>query len=434
MRTLRTGRLEITPQDFLAGGCGPSLKPEPIKVNVKVVLLGDEETYYSLDGLDPDFPHLFKVLADFDSTIPRDNSAIAKYGGVIARIVKETGHPHFERTAVAALVEHGARIAGRQDRLTTRFGRLVDIAHEAAFVAKTRKRQKVDGDDVRSAIRRTKERAGLPSKRFQDMLADGTIRVTTTGSVIGQVNGLAVSQLGPLTFGFPTRITATIGVGSAGVINIEREADLSGSIHTKGFHILRGLLRHLLRTGHPLAFDASIAFEQSYGGIDGDSASTAEICCLLSALTDIPIRQDLAITGAIDQFGNILAIGAANEKIEGFFDTCKRIGLTGSQGVIIPKSSAPDLMLRDDVVEACKSGRFRVYTVDCIHEALELLTGVVAGERDDQGSLPDDTLLGLAVIRAFEYWVKAVQTVGPVDWQTEETEGNEQDAGPPSAD
>ena len=421
VRTLRTGRLEIAPQESAPGGWGPSLKPEPIPLNIKVILLGDAETYHFLDAEDPDFPHLFKVLADFDSSLPRDADGMTKYAGVLARIVKEQNHPHFDGSAVAALVEHGARIAGRRDRLTTRFGRLADIAHEAAFIAREGGKKRVSGDNVRSAIRRSKDRAALPSRQFQDLLADGTIRVMTTGSAVGQVNGLAVSQLGPLTFGFPTRITATIGPGSAGVINVEREAELSGSIHTKGFYILGGLLRHLLQTDHPLAFHASIAFEQSYGGIDGDSASMAEICCLLSALTNIPIRQDLAITGAIDQVGNILAVGAANEKIEGFFDTCKRIGLTGSQGVIIPKANAPDLMLREDVVEACASGKFRVYTVDRVESALELLTGVVAGERDDQGNLQGGSVLGTSVKRAFEYWVQAARTVEPLELHPEKT-------------
>ena len=422
VRTLRTGRVEIARSGMNHGWWGPSLKPQPIDVNVKVILLGGVEIYHLLDTHDPDFPHLFKVLADFDSVIPRTDEAVAQYGGVIARIAKEHNHPSFDRSAVAALAEHGARIAGRKDRLTTRFGRLADLTHEAAYYARKADRRKVTGDDVRMAVRCSKERAGLPSRRFQEYLADGTIRVAVSGSAVGQVNGLAVSHLGPLTFGFPARITATIGPGSAGVINIEREADLSGAIHTKGFYILSGLLRYLLRTGHPLAFHASIAFEQSYGGIDGDSASAAEICCLLSALTDIPLRQDLAMTGAIDQVGHILAVGATNEKIEGFFDTCSHAGLTGSQGVVVPKANARDLMLRDDVFEACRTGRFHVYAVDRVHEALEIFTGVRVGTPDDEGIYPDDSLLGLAVMRAFEYWIKASQGVESVEWQDEQTD------------
>jgi predicted ATP-dependent protease len=218
-----------------------------------------------------------------------------------------------------------------------------------------------------------------------------------------------VVQRGPLTFGFPARITATIGPGTAGVINIEREAELSGAIHTKGFYILGGLLRYLLQTDHPLAFDASIAFEQSYGGIDGDSASGAEICCLLSALTGTPIRQEIAMTGAIDQVGGILAVGGVNEKIEGFFDACSELGITGSQGVIIPGANRSDLMLRHDVVEACADGRFHVWAVDSVEQALELLTGTPSGTRAAGGSYPRDSVLGRAVSRARDYWLMAAQ-------------------------
>ncbi len=428
VRTLRTDRLEIMPPELEFPWRVPSLKPEPIEVNVKVILLGDTETYYLLDEYDPDFPNLFKVLADFESEIARNDKTIAQYGGVIARIVKDESLPHFADTGVAALVEHGARIASRNDRLTARFGRLADIAREAAFLTRKAGRPLVEGEDVRRAIRRSKQRANLPSKRFLELLADGTIRIATTGFAVGQVNGLAVIHAGPLTYGFPSRITATIGPGSAGVINIEREAELSGAIHTKGFYILGGLLRYLLRTQHPLAFHASVAFEQSYGGIDGDSASAAESCCLLSALTDIPLRQNLAITGAIDQVGNILAVGATNEKIEGFFDTCRAIGLTGEQGVIVPAANARDLMLRDDVVDACRAKQFHVFSVDKIHDALELLTGVQAGERNSDGAYPDNTILGMAVNRAFEYWMKATPGVETTIQTSEEASTGETNA------
>jgi ATP-dependent Lon protease len=244
----------------------------------------------------------------------------------------------------------------------------------------------------------------LPARKFQHLVHSGTIRVQTRGAVVGQMNGLAVISSGPLVYGFPARITATIGAGRAGLINIEGRASMSGSIHTKGFHILGGLLRYLLRTEHPLAFSASIAFEQSYGGIDGDSASGAEICCLLSALTGVPIRQSIAMTGAIDQHGHIQAIGGVNEKIEGFFDSCQYFGLTGDQAVIIPSANAGELMLRRDVVEACGRGEFGVYGVDTIHTALEILTGMPAGIVDAEGRYPTGTLLHAAVERAGEFW------------------------------
>lgn len=404
VRTLRTGRLEIVPPDMNFPWMGPSIKPEPIPVNVKVVLLGDSNMYYLLDANDPDFPHLFKVLADFDSIIPRDVSGIERYAGVLSRIAKEEGLRPFDRTAVAALAEHGARIASRQDRLTTRFGRIADIAREAAFIATKKANDVIDGDHIRAAITNSKKRADLPSRRFREFVSDGTININVKGSEVGQVNGLAVIHAGPLSYGFPSRITATIGPGTAGTINIEREAALSGAIHTKGFYILGGLLRHLLRSRHPLAFDASVAFEQSYGGIDGDSASGAEMCCLISALTGLPLRQDLAMTGAIDQVGHVQAIGAVTEKIEGFFDTCRDIEMTGTQGVIVPRSNVRDLMLRGDVVEACEKGQFAVYGVETIQDALEVFMGLPAGELSDDGSYPDNTVLGIAVRKAREYW------------------------------
>ncbi len=415
-RVLRTGSLEITPPSMVFPGWVPSLKPEPIEINVKVVMLGDPDTYFVLDQNDADFPQLFKVLADFDSVIPRDEAGVDQYAAVFSRIAQEENLPPLDRTAVAALAGYGARIASARGKLTARFGRLADVAREAAYIARKGETSGkeddtvvVKGDDVREAVRRARRRADLPSRRFRELVADGTIRVETVGSVVGQVNGLAVLQSGPMVYGFPMRITATIGPGTAGVINIEGEAALSGAIHTKGFHILGGLLRYLLRTDHPLAFNASVAFEQSYGGIDGDSASGAEICCLLSALTDIPLRQDLAMTGAIDQMGHILAVGAVNEKIEGFYDACRDLGLTGTQGVIMPRSNVGHLMLREDVVEACTANTFRVYAVDTVQEALEILTGQPAGQRALDGTYPKATLLALALERAREYWLKAAR-------------------------
>jgi predicted ATP-dependent protease len=414
LRTLRSGLLEIVPPEMAFPWVPQGLKPEPIDLDVKVILVGDANVYYLLDEIDPDFPHLFKVLADFDSVIPRDGHGIACYAGVLARIIHEENLPPLDRTAVAALVEHGARIAARAGKLTARFGRVADLAREGAYIAAKRANGHVSGEDVREAVRRTKRRADLPSRRFRELLADGTINIQAQGSAVGQINGLAVLHAGPLTYGFPARITATIGPGTAGVINIEREAALSGAIHTKGFYILGGLLRYLLQANHPLAFDASIAFEQSYGGIDGDSASGAEICCLLSALTGVPVRQDVAMTGAIDQVGHILSVGAVNEKIEGFFDVCRDLGLTGTQGVIVPASNAGDLMLRDDVVEACAAGQFHVWGVGTIHDAIELLAGMPAGVRGAEGEYPKGSLLDRAVKRAEEYWLRAATPTSAV--------------------
>jgi ATP-dependent Lon protease len=403
-RTLKTGRLSIvTPETESPWPPFPAA-PEPIEVRAKVILLGDDETFFHLDRNDPEFRHLFKLLVDFEPDLPRNSESIGHYAAVLARIAREEQLPPFDRTAVASLVEHGARIATRAGRLTARFGRLADLAREAAFLATVEGRSPVTGGDVEQAVRRTKARSGLPHRQFRQQVADGRLRIRTRGRVIGQVNGLSVLSAGFFTYGFPARITATIGPGTAGLTNIEREAELSGSIHTKGFYILGGVLRTLLVIGHPLTFNASIAFEQSYGGIDGDSASGAEVCCLLSALARVPLRQDLAMTGAVDQRGHILLVGGVNEKIEGFFDVCSDRGLTGTQGVIIPAANESDLMLRREAVDAAAAGRFHVYSVSTVLEALELLTGRPAGEPDRDGRYPEGSLLAIASANAIRLW------------------------------
>ncbi len=411
MRTLRTGQLEIVPAEMGWMRQHVVTQPEPIAINVRVILIGDVETYYKLDHYDPDFRELFKVLADFDSEIVRDDEGVFQYAGMVAGLVNEENLPHFDRAAVAALAEHGSRIAARSQKLTARFGRIADIGREAAFLATQENKDPnlVLAEHVHSAVRRTRARASLPSKKFQEMVERGTLMVQTQGEVVGQINGLAVMHSGPLTYGFPARITATIGPGRAGLINIEGQSQMSGSIHTKGFHILGGLLRHLLSTEHPLAFSASLAFEQSYGGIDGDSASGAEIVCMLSALTGISISQGLAMTGAIDQHGHLQAIGGTNEKIEGFFDACNQFGLTNKQGVVIPKSNADDLMLREDVCRACAEGQFHIWAVDNILDAIEVMTNHPAGRLDENGAYTTDSLMAKAIEKAEEYWKLTIQ-------------------------
>ncbi len=403
IRTLKNELLEIVPSEMAWPFSQPTLKPEPIKVNVRVILLGDSQIYYTLDNHDPDFPNLFKVMADFDNEINRDKSGFENYASVISRLSNNEGLLPFDKTAVAALIEHGARICARKDKLTTNFPRVADLAREGNYLALKDDTKFVMGEHVKHAIRRTKQRGGLPSKKFQQMLSNGTINLFTSGQQIGQINGLAVIHAGPVVYGFPSRITSTVAPGRAGVINIEGQADMSGSIHTKGFQILGGLLRHLLPANHPLTFSASIAFEQSYGGIDGDSASGAEFCCLISAITNIPISQEYAMTGAIDQHGRLQAIGGVNEKIEGFFDTCKAQGFTGSQGVIIPQSNAGDLMLREDVQQAIKEDKFSVYAVECVTQALEILCGQPAGALKD-GEYAEDTILYKAIQKSHLFW------------------------------
>lgn len=400
MRTLRTGMVEMVPPEVSGNNPSP-LKPEPAPVSLKVILIGDPGMYYALESLDEDFAAQFKVLADFEPTLPIETGAVAMYAGVIAKIARAKQLPPIDATGVAMLAEYGARVAARNDELTARFGRVVDLLHEAAFLVERDGGERIDGVAVERAIAAMRQRANSSSRRFRKAIREGTLRIATDGKRVGQVNGLAVMHTGPLVYGFPSRITATVGPGDTGAINIERESELSGRIHTKGFYILGGLLRHLLRTDHPLDFAASIAFEQSYGGIDGDSASGAEAVCLLSALTETPVRQDLAMTGAIDQHGAVQAIGAATEKIEGFYDACVEMGVTGRQGVIIPTANRKDLMLRRDVVEACREGRFHVYAVDRIEDALELFTGMPSGTHETHGA---GTLIGLALERVRAFW------------------------------
>lgn len=404
LRTLKTGRLEISPPELSYFWSGPALKPEPIPIQIKVILIGDPGLYRMLDRYDPEFPFLFKVISDFDSTISRDEKGVRFYAGILAKVAKDEGLLPFDRSGVAAMTEHGARVAGENKKLTMRFGRLLDVAREANHIAVKEGLSVVGREQVYAAVQRGRHRADLPARRYRQFITTGTIRVQTEGTQTGQINGLAVIQSGPLTYGFPSRITASIGPGTLGTMSIERESDLSGAIHTKGFYILGGLLRNLLRTEHPLAFSASVAFEQSYGGIDGDSASGAEMVCLLSALTNIPLRQDLAMTGAIDQLGNIQPIGAVTEKVEGFYEVCRDIGLTGQQGVVIPRANVGDLMLNPELMDVCVAGKFHVYAIDSIQEALHLFTGWTVGEASSGGDYPEGTLLNLAKTRAKKFW------------------------------
>ena len=401
LRTLKTGLFEMGANDLLGVWGGSRLRPEPIPIDIKVVLVGDPETYYLLHQYEPRFSSLFKVLADFADTIPRDKEGIEAYVNIVTRLVARDKLLHFSSSAIAKLIEHGSRICAHRDQLTSKFGRIADIAREAEFLAREASKVVVEGCNVTESIRRSRRRAELPAKRFRRLIADGTLKIDFEGLVVGQVNGLAVTSEGPLTFGFPTRITASIGPGRDGAINIERESDMSGNVHTKGFLILKGLLRRVLALDHPFAFSASIAFEQTYGGIDGDSASAAEFCCLISALTGLPIDQSFAMTGAIDQHGNILPIGAVTEKIEGFFEACKVKGLSGDHTVIIPRANVGDLMLSEEVVAAIAAGEFAIHAVAKIDEILPLLL------RDKSDS--DETLGYLQVIerarvKAIGYW------------------------------
>lgn len=427
MRALRTGSVEIVPAELGWPLSSQSLKPEPIDIKVRIILLGSSGLFYQLDNIDQDFSDLFKVLADFDSEVERNEAGVGKYAGVIAKLCATEDLPPFSADGIAAMAEHGARIAARRGKLTARFGRVADIARESAFLATRADKNLVERAQVEETVRRTRYRASLPSERYQELIKDGTISVEVQGEVAGQLNGLAVIHAGPLAYGFPARITATVGPGRAGVLNIEGAASLSGNIHTKGFHILGGLLRYVLRSEHALAFSASIAFEQSYGGIDGDSASGAEFCCLISALTGVPLRQGIAMTGAIDQHGHLQAIGGVNEKVDGYFDACRGLGLNGEQGVIIPAANAGDLMLRQDVVEACAQGQFHVYAVQTIREALEVLIDGPVGDPLDSEDYPKGSLFDLAQEQAYDFFRKSMGKRTLAQNDEEEASGSNQD-------
>jgi ATP-dependent Lon protease len=391
-RTLRNQIFEIQNYVSLFLFSIKSLKPQSIKVNVKVVMIGDEEIYNLLFYMDEEFKKIFKIKAEFDFEMPKSDDAVKDYVRFIKKICTDDGLVPFDRNGMAALVEYGVRLAGRHRKLSTRFHHLSDVIREAAYWAKKDGQAMVGASHVDQAIRERFERVSLIEDKIQEMIDEGTIMIDTGGAVVGQVNGLAVYAMGQFAFGKPNRITARTSVGRAGVINIEREADLSGQTHNKGVLILGGYLRGKYALTKPFALSASIAFEQSYSGVEGDSASSTEVYAILSSLSGLPLRQDLAVTGSLNQKGEIQAIGGVNEKVEGFFDVCKAKGLTGTQGVLIPHQNVQNLMLRQDVVEAAAAGRFHIYPVKTIDEGVEVLTGVPAGRKKEDGSWEEGTV------------------------------------------
>lgn len=374
-RVLRNSLLEIQPPESYGYSAYFALKPEPIPLNVKVVMIGDAWTYNLLYDLDDDFKKIFKIRSDFDIEMPNDRATIRSYVSFIRTMCNDEKLLPFDVSGITETVEYGARLAGRKNKLSTRFTIIADLIREANYWAKREQSATVTAAHVRTAYIEGIERLRLLEEKIQEMIADGTIRIETEGALVGQVNGLSVYEMSGYAFGKPSRITAKTSIGRAGIINIEREADLSGPTHDKGVLILSGYLRDKYAKHKPLVLSASIAFEQSYGWVEGDSASSAEVYALLSSIAGIPLRQDLAVTGSVDQHGNLQAIGGVNEKIEGFFDVCKARGLTGTQGVLIPLQNKSDLMLRHDVVEAVRLKKFHIYAISTIDEGIRLLTG-----------------------------------------------------------
>ena len=369
-----------------------SLEPEPIPLDTKVVLFGDRLFYYLLQEYDPEFDELFKVAADFEDRIERSPDTHLLYARLIATLARKEGLQPFDRGAVARVVEHSARLAGDAQRLSTHMRSVADLLLEADYWSREAGHEVVSAADVQQAIDTHIHRLDRLRSRLYEEILRGTLMIATEGEVAGQVNGLSVIELGEFAFAQPTRITATTRLGDGELVNIEREVKLSGAIHSKGVLILSSFIAARYARNQPLAFSASLVFEQSYGFVEGDSASLAELCALLSNLADAPIRQSLAVTGSVNQFGQAQAIGAVNEKIEGFFDICAARGLTGEQGVLIPAANVKHLMLRRDVVEAAEQGRFRIYAVENVDQAIALLTGVPAGDADASGNYPEGSI------------------------------------------
>jgi len=370
----------------------PTLRPQPIPLDIKILLIGNPLFYYLLFAYDEEFKKLFKVKADFSTIMDRDTEGIRNYTAFISKICNEENLLHLDRGAAARIIEYGSKLAGEQDKLTTKFIEIADIIREANFWAISEKSQIVGKKHVDKALEEKIFRSNLIEKRLEELVKEGVIIVDTTGKIVGQINGLSVITLGDYSFGKPSRITARVYTGRSGMINIDREVKLSGTLHNKGFLILSGYIGEKYCESRPSIFTASICFEQLYEEIEGDSASSTELYALLSALSGLPLKQGIAVTGSVNQKGEVQPIGGVNEKIEGFYHTCKLRGLTGEQGVIIPISNLKHLMLKDEVIDAVRKGMFHIWTVRTIDEGIETLTGVPAGEKTERGGYPEGTV------------------------------------------
>lgn len=401
---LRSGHISIEdPATMLGFTTTESLKPEPVPLSVKVILIGSPELYYMLETFDEDFPKLFSVKADFDDELPWDEKYIKQFGPFIAARVRERpGLKHFHKAALARLVEYAAELTGDQKKLSARFSDLMTIVREASYWAEREGARFVRAEHVERAIEEKYYRNNLIEEKIHELIARGDILVDTRGERVGCVNGLSVLRLTDFSFGRPTRITANVFTGKEGVLNVEREAALSGKIHSKGVLILKGWLGEKFAIERPLSLSASITFEQSYSKIDGDSASSAELYALISAIAGVPLKQGIAVTGSVNQKGEIQPIGNVNEKIDGFFKICKIQGLTGDQGVIIPEQNRDNLMLRQEIIDAVREGKFHIYAIRTVEEGLEILTGLKAGERGPEGKFPQGTLYALVEARLEE--------------------------------
>jgi lon-related putative ATP-dependent protease len=392
-RALRDEKITVEePQERFGFISTKGLKPQPIPLSIKVVLIGNPYLYQQLFTLDTEFTELFKVKAEFDTTMTRTEENVKRYAAFVCTICQKENLKHLDASGLAKLVEYSQRLAEDQQKLSTRFAEVADIVREANFYATQDKSNLVTGSHVKKAIEEKIYRSKLIQEKIQEMIQREIILIDTDAEKVGQVNGLSVMGLGDFAFGSPSRVTASVGLGREGVIDIEREAKMGGPIHTKGVLILSGYLNEKYAQDKPLSLSTRLVFEQNYGGVEGDSASSTELYAILSALSGLPIKQNLAVTGSVNQKGEVQAIGGVNEKIEGFFEVCKAKGFTGKQGVMIPASNVQNLMLKEEVVDAVKAGKFHIYSAKTIDEGIEVLTGVKAGKRRKDGTFDEDTV------------------------------------------
>jgi lon-related putative ATP-dependent protease len=392
IHALSNGKIEIQDTSEKFGFSTKSLKPEPVPLDIKVILIGSPEVFQLLLTYEAHFHELFKVKAEFDTSMSRTPEHTREYAAFATTLCNTEKLIHLDSSAMARLVEHGSRLADDQQKLSTRFGEISDVVREASFYASLDSAELITADHIRKAIEERYYRSNLIQERLQEMISRGVIKIDITSKKAGQINGLSVLGLGDISFGQPSRITVALSLGREGVVNIEREAKLSGPIHTKGVLILAGFLAGRYAMDKPLSLSARLVFEQNYGGVDGDSASSTELYAIMSALSDLPVNQAIAVTGSVNQAGEVQAIGGANEKIEGYFEVCTALGLTGEQGVLIPQSNVDNLMLKESVVQAIKQGKFHIWPVQTIDEGIEILTGVKAGVRQDDGSFEPDSV------------------------------------------
>ncbi|MCE5259277.1 MAG: AAA family ATPase [Chloroflexi bacterium] len=403
-RAIRSRQVKIEEMaSFYGLVASASLEPEPIPLDIKVVIIGDEQLYDLLFTYDDDFRELFKVKAQFVSQIPRDAQTAQNYAQFIGTLCKQEALRHFTPEAVGQVIDEASRLVEDQGRVSTRLAQVADLVRESSFWAQKAQHELVQIEDVRATIQERVLRRAYVAERYRESIQDGIILIRTEGNAVGQINGLSVVQAAGYEFGIPSRVTAKTFIGRSGVVSIDREVKMSGPIHDKGQLILAAYLSGRFAQQHALSMSATLSFEQMYSGVEGDSASSTELYAILSSLAHVPIRQDLAVTGSVNQFGQVQAIGGVNAKIEGFYDLCVSAGLSNTQGVMIPSSNVRHLMLREDIVQAVRDGRFHIYSVSTIEEGIEILTGIPAGETDSSGKYPEGSVYAQVDARLAEY-------------------------------